>query len=82
MPNLSPVAVRKLYDLYDDKICTGEEAAECRGCLEKRILSTGGRIVVHRGDVRTQSWPDIGPDIEKEAPVPLRQSFRQHVINH
>jgi biotin synthase len=90
MPNLSPVAVRKLYDLYDDKICTGEEAAECRGCLEKRVLSTGGRIVVHRGDVRTQFWPDsgsdigsgIGPGIGKETPVPLEQPFRQHVINH
>ena len=31
MPNLSPVRVRKKYDLYDNKICTGEEAAECRG---------------------------------------------------
>ena len=28
MPNLSPVAVRKDYSLYDNKICTGEEAAE------------------------------------------------------
>ena len=28
MPNLSPVSVRKKYDLYDNKICTGEEAAE------------------------------------------------------
>ena len=33
MPNLSPVAVRKDYSLYDNKICTGEEAAECAGCL-------------------------------------------------
>ena len=33
MPNLSPVKNRKQYDLYDNKICTGEEAAECRGCL-------------------------------------------------
>ena len=31
MPNLSPVAVRKDYSLYDNKICTGEEAAECAG---------------------------------------------------
>ena len=36
MPNLSPVRVRKLYSLYENKICTGEEAAECRGCLERR----------------------------------------------
>ena len=31
MPNLSPVKNRKQYELYDNKICTGEEAAECRG---------------------------------------------------
>ena len=30
MPNLSPVGVRKQYALYDNKICTGDEAAECR----------------------------------------------------
>ena len=34
MPNLSPVRVSKLYDLYENKICTGEESAQCRGCLE------------------------------------------------
>ena len=50
MPNLSPVKVRKKYDLYDNKICTGEEAAECRGCLQKRIASAGYEIVSERGD--------------------------------
>lgn len=50
MPNLSPVRVRKDYQLYDNKICTGEEAAECRGCLERRIESTGYHIVTARGD--------------------------------
>jgi biotin synthase len=29
MPNLSPVHVRDKYMLYDNKICTGNEAAEC-----------------------------------------------------
>lgn len=52
MPNLSPLRVRKLYDLYENKICTGEEAAECRMCLEKRVENAGYRIVTHRGDVR------------------------------
>ncbi len=51
MPNLSPVAHRKDYDLYDNKICTGEEAAECRGCLGARMLSVGYRLVVDRGDM-------------------------------
>ncbi len=52
MPNLSPVRVRKLYELYDNKICTGEEAAECRSCLENRVKSIGFRLVTDRGDVK------------------------------
>lgn len=50
MPNLSPVSVRKKYDLYDNKICTGEEAAECRVCLERRIISAGYEVSAERGD--------------------------------
>ncbi|MFW5630947.1 MAG: [FeFe] hydrogenase H-cluster radical SAM maturase HydE [Acetivibrio ethanolgignens] len=50
MPNLSPVKNRKLYDLYDNKICTGEEAAECRGCLSRRVESVGYQLVCERGD--------------------------------
>lgn len=50
MPNLSPVRTRKLYELYDNKICTGEEAAECRGCLGRRVESVGYHLVEERGD--------------------------------
>ena len=50
MPNLSPVSVRKKYELYDNKICTGEESAQCRGCLEARMESIGYKIVTSRGD--------------------------------
>lgn len=50
MPNLSPVKNRKQYELYDNKICTGEEAAECRGCLGRRVESAGYRLVDERGD--------------------------------
>ncbi len=52
MPNLSPTSVRKKYELYDNKICTGDEAAECRHCLERRVSSAGYNIVTSRGDVR------------------------------
>ncbi|MDR0503620.1 MAG: [FeFe] hydrogenase H-cluster radical SAM maturase HydE [Treponema sp.] len=52
MPNLSPVSVRKQYALYDNKICTGEEAAECRGCLDRRVNAAGYQIVISRGDVK------------------------------
>lgn len=50
MPNLSPVSVRKKYLLYDNKICTGEEAAECRHCLQRRIESIGYELSSARGD--------------------------------
>lgn len=50
MPDLSPAGVRDKYILYDGKVCTGDEAAKCRGCLEKRIESVGYHIVVGRGD--------------------------------
>ncbi len=50
MPNLSPVGVRKDYSLYDNKICTGDEAAECRMCLQKRMESIGYQVVVSKGD--------------------------------
>ncbi len=52
MPNLSPVGVRKQYELYDNKICTGEESAQCRDCLEMRVRSVGREIVTDRGDVK------------------------------
>lgn len=52
MPNLSPVAVRKKYELYDNKICTGEESAECKICLENRMKKIGYEIVTDRGDIR------------------------------
>ncbi len=50
MPNLSPVSVRKKYELYDNKICTGDESAQCRQCLARRMESIGYEIVTHRGD--------------------------------
>lgn len=50
MPNLSPVDVRKKYSLYDNKICTGEEAAECRNCLQRRIEAAGYQVAEERGD--------------------------------
>ncbi|MDR0958232.1 MAG: [FeFe] hydrogenase H-cluster radical SAM maturase HydE [Clostridiales bacterium] len=50
MPNLSPTEIRKLYSLYDNKICTGDEAAECRRCIEHRIIKAGYNAAVSRGD--------------------------------
>lgn len=50
MPNLSPTNVRDKYLLYDGKICTGDEAAHCRGCIERRINGAGYSVDMGRGD--------------------------------
>ena len=50
MPNLSPVGVRGKYLLYDNKICTGDEAAECIRCMTLRVAKTGYKVVESRGD--------------------------------
>lgn len=50
MPNLSPTDVRDKYLLYDNKICTGEEAAECIRCMERRVASVGYKVAMTRGD--------------------------------
>lgn len=50
MPNLSPEEVRKKYLLYDNKLCTGDEAAESLKKLKKRMEAIGCEIVVDRGD--------------------------------
>ena len=50
MPNLSPQKDRKKYMLYDNKIATGEEAAEGLWRLKKRMESIEYEIVTARGD--------------------------------
>ena len=62
MPNLSPVSVRKKYELYDNKICTGDEAAECKFCLQNRLKKIGYEIEWVRGDF----VPFINESREKE----------------
>ena len=50
MPNLSPLQVREKYLLYDNKICTGDEAAESLKSLNARMEAVGYRLTVARGD--------------------------------
>lgn len=52
MPNLSPVEQRKKYELYNNKINTGAEAAEAVNVLAKKMESIGYRIVTDRGDAK------------------------------
>lgn len=62
MPNLSPLSVRKKYALYDNKICTGDEAAECRACLQRRMESIGYTTVASRGDYPQFQRPPISSE--------------------
>lgn len=50
MPNLSPMSVRKKYMLYDDKISTGDESAQCLADIRKRLGLIGYEVEVSRGD--------------------------------
>ena len=52
MPNLSPLSVRQKYMLYNDKIATGEEAAEGVENLKQRMEQIGYQVVVARGDYK------------------------------
>lgn len=44
MPNVTPLHLRALYEIYPGKACLGETPAACQGCLEGR-LHTIGRTV-------------------------------------
>lgn len=50
MPNLSPIRVRKKYELYDNKLCTGDETAEYLNSLNDRMKTIGCEISMERGD--------------------------------
>ncbi len=52
MPNLSPLGVRKKYMLYDNKIATGQESAQCVADLKERMRQIGYEVVTERGDAK------------------------------
>jgi uncharacterized protein (TIGR02147 family) len=45
MPNVTDVKYRAQYKLYADKPCLDENAALCRGCLQRRIESIGETVL-------------------------------------
>jgi len=50
MPNISPMEVRKKYELYENKICVDDQPEECRFCIEGRVKCTGSTLNMCRGD--------------------------------
>ena len=51
MPNITDTKFRRSYQLYAHKPCLDENAALCRGCLERRLQAIGETIAYgQRGD--------------------------------
>ena len=45
MPQATPLAVRRMYTLYDGKPCLDDSAGQCAACLETRIKACGRRVL-------------------------------------
>lgn len=56
MPNLSPLNAREKYTLYDNKMYTGDEAAQNIHHLRKKINAIGCQIVINRGDYKGELY--------------------------
>jgi biotin synthase len=50
MPNLTPRKYRAMYEIYPAKACIDETAADCRACMQRRILSIGREVGTGRGN--------------------------------
>lgn len=52
MPNLSPKDVKSKYEIYENKVCFGDESAENIDALKERMNNIGFEIVVDKGDIK------------------------------
>ena len=59
MPNVTPTTVRPQYDLYPGKICTGDDARHCRGCIGRRIEAIGRTVATGPGHVIRKKQPPL-----------------------
>ena len=55
MPNLGPAESRGKYELYNNKLCTGQEAAEGKRELENMLGQIGYTLSESRGDFQEHS---------------------------
>ena len=54
MPNLSPLKFRKYYAIYENKIATGEEAAQGVESLRRQVKNAGYNVVTDIGNVKKE----------------------------
>lgn len=52
MPNLSPHSVRKKYELYNNKLISGNESAQEIENLKNSMKNIGYEIITDRGDIK------------------------------
>lgn len=52
MPNVTPTDERPKYEIYPGKICLGDDAAHCRGCISMRIHAIGRTVATDHGHVK------------------------------
>lgn len=52
MPNVTPTDVRPKYEIYPGKICLGDDAAHCQGCITGRIHALGRTVGQDHGHVK------------------------------
>ncbi len=55
MPNLSPYSLRKQYSLYDNKLYSGSESAQCLKELNERFQKIGYYLESSRGDYKGEN---------------------------
>lgn len=52
MPNVTPTDFRADYEIYPGKICLGDDAKHCRGCISMRIHAIGRTVATDHGHVK------------------------------
>ncbi|TDR71459.1 [FeFe] hydrogenase H-cluster radical SAM maturase HydE [Paludibacterium purpuratum] len=82
MPQVTPLAVRKQYTLYDGKPCLEDSAGQCATCLEGRIASVNRFIRYHHwGDsVHFARRNDLPVESPQAPAVPRHPNVRTDKI--
>ena len=52
MPNFTPLAYKKLYEIYPGKRCVSEPTGACGFCMDGLVSAIGRSIDRSRGDTR------------------------------
>jgi biotin synthase len=68
MPNLTPLAYRRQYEIYPAKACLDETTEHCLGCLRGRIEAIGRTLGRGRGDSPKWELKGVIGDVDQNRP--------------